>query len=314
MDINKGIKDFLAHCKYEKNLSEKTIKAYRIDISQFELFLKERKLATKLESIDKLIIKEYLQRLSIHKPKTIKRKVAALKTMFNFFEYEDIIIVNPFRKIRINIKESKQLPRVMNLREVENILNISYSIRNEIPNKHSYSFLESIRSIAIIELLFATGIRVSELCNIKTGDIDLKSGLLKVKGKGNKERVIQICNKEVLNALKYYKNAFIEKMDSTNYFFINRIDSRLSEQSVRNLIKRYSRLTSIGRRITPHTFRHTFATLLLEEDVDIKYIQHMLGHSSIMTTQIYTHVNAEKQKEILRTKHPRKYIDPAIAV
>ena len=160
MDISTGISDFLTHCRYEKNLSEKTIKAYFIDISQFEHFLKESELSTKLESVDKTIIKKYLQILSIHKPKTIKRKVAAIKTMFNFFEYDDVIIVNPFRKVKISIKESLLRP-VMNLKEVENILRISYRERNKIQNKHTYTYLSSIRSIAIIELLFATGIRVS---------------------------------------------------------------------------------------------------------------------------------------------------------
>jgi integrase/recombinase XerD len=314
MDISTGITYFLTHCRYEKNLSEKTIKAYFIDLSQFEYFLKESELTTKLESVDKSIIKKYLQILSIHKPKTIKRKVAAIKTMFNFFEYDDVIIVNPFRKIKINIKESILLPNVMNLKEVENILRISYSERNKIRNKQTYIYLSSIRSIAIIELLFATGIRVSELCNIRTNDIDLESGLLIVKGKGNKERIIQICHKASLEPLRSYYGLFSEKIVSSGYFLINRFNSKLSEQSVRNLIKKYAKLAKIGRSITPHTFRHTFATLLLEEDVDIKYIQQMLGHSSILTTQIYTHVNIDKQKRILIAKHPRKYIDSAITV
>ena len=312
MDISEGIKIFLTHCKYEKNLSEKTIKAYHIDISQFELFLKKEGFTIILESIDKISIKKYMQILSIHKPKTIKRKVAAIKSMFNFFEYDDIIIVNPFRKIKITIKEPKELPMVMNLKEIEKILKISYNKRDFTQNKQCYTYHESVRSIAIVELLFATGIRVSELCNIKIKDLDLEVGLLRVNGKGSKERFIQICHADALGALKNYQTLFKEKMDSSGYFFINRLDFRLSEQSVRNLIKKYVLLASIDKNITPHTFRHTFATLLLEEEVSIKYIQQMLGHSSIMTTQIYTHVNIEKQKEILSTKHPRKLIDLSI--
>ena len=306
MEITKGINVFLSHCRYEKNLSEKTIKAYNIDISQFEFFLKNIEHATTLESIDKIIIKEYLQKLSVHKPKTIKRKVAALKTMFSFFEYDDIIIINPFRKIKIKIKESNQLPRVMNSQEVETLLTISYNERNKIQNKFTYAYKEAVRAIAVIELLFATGIRVAELCSIKTKDIDLETGFLRVKGKGEKERIIQICNPDTIVSLKDYSKLFEEKIYSSGYFLTNRLNSRLSEQSVRNLIKKYVKLGSIEKNVTPHTFRHTFATLLLEEDVDIKYIQQMLGHSSIMTTQIYTHVNLEKQKEILTAKHPRK--------
>jgi integrase/recombinase XerD len=147
---------------------------------------------------------------------------------------------------------------------------------------------------------------VSELCGLRAEDINLRDGQLKVWGKGSKERLIQICDKEAKAALRTYYGLHKSQIARAGYFFINRLGSVLSTQSVRGMIRKYVALAGLDKSITPHTFRHTFATLLLEEDVDIRYIQTMLGHSSISTTQIYTHINMEKQKKILATKHPRR--------
>ena len=209
--------------------------------------------------------------------------------------------------MRIKIRESKNLPNVMNIQEIEKIIKSVYKAKQSIKNIESYAYAESIRNIAIIELLFATGARVSELSNLKEEFIDISSGSIKVMGKGNKERTIQVCNKESINAVKEYYTLFREKIKSCGgYYFVNRLNAKLSEQSIRFLVKKHALNAGLQRKITPHSFRHSFATLLLEENVDIKYIQHMLGHSSILTTQIYTHVNNNKQKKILLKSHPRK--------
>jgi integrase/recombinase XerD len=241
--------------------------------------------------------------LSGLKPKSIKRKIATIKALFNYFEYEDEILVNPFRKIRIQIKEPFKLPNVMDIGEIEKILRCAY---NKLPSKNKKG-AGTWRDIAVLELLFATGLRVSEISNLKIHSVNLNTGLIKVKGKGNKERIITVCNQEPLQALKMYSNLLHSKIGyGEEYFFLNRLNKRLSEQSIRFLVKKYARIAGLERNITPHVFRHTFATLLLEQDVDIKYIQHLLGHSSITTTQIYTHVNSGRQREILSHKHPRK--------
>ena len=158
----------------------------------------------------------------------------------------------------------------------------------------------------MLELLFGTGVRVSELCSLRVEDVNLRNRYITVHGKCDKERVIHICNGEILNILNKYDKLISGEVPTRIHFFLNRLKQRHSEQSVRYMINKYVKLTNITKKITPHTFRHTFATLLLEAGVDIKYIQHFLGHSSIMTTQIYTHVNKEKQKKILNAKHPRK--------
>lgn len=314
-DIQIANQDFLAHCKYEKNLSPKTLKFYAIDLKQLVAFLNSNNYSLGITEIDKHTLREYLQSISHSKPKTIKRKMATIKAMFNFLEYEDKIVVNPFRKMRIQIREPKNLPNVMNISEIEKIIKSTYKIKEEEKKLTSYAYAGNLRDIAVIELLFATGIRVSELSHLKEERIDLNSGQIKVRGKGNKERIIQVCNAEALTALKEYHDLFIHKIkECDGYFFVNRFNKRLSEQSIRFLVKKYAQAAGLDRKITPHAFRHSFATLLLEEEVDIKYIQHLLGHSSIMTTQIYTHVNGEKQKQILTQKHPRRnfHIEPNI--
>ena len=160
-----------------------------------------------------------------------------------------------------------------------------------------------------MELLFATGMRISELCSLKPSDLDFESRNVLIYGKGAKERILQIGNPEVMAALVAYRDVFQEEIEECGYFFVNRLKKKLSDQSVRFMIRRYAEMAGIQQHITPHMFRHSFATLLLEQDVDIRYIQRMLGHSSISTTEIYTHVSNRKQKDILVNKHPRNWME-----
>ncbi len=297
---------FILHCKFEKGLSPKTISAYTSDINQFASFLILEKYSKKLDKIDKVALKLFLQFISNKKPKTIKRKIATLKALFNYLEFEDEILVNPFRKLRIQIKEPKKLPSVLTITDVKVIFETVYQNRDSFLFKESYTYKTIVRDIAVLELLFATGIRVSELCNLEYRNIGSNFSSIIIKGKGDKERIIQICNKETKLALQKYYKIFKVGILQNGFFFNNRLNKPISDQSVRLMIRRYTLLSGISKKVTPHTFRHTFATLLLEEGVDLIYIQQLLGHSSIMTTQIYTHVNQVKQKQILRTKHPRK--------
>jgi integrase/recombinase XerD len=158
-------------------------------------------------------------------------------------------------------------------------------------------------------MLFMTGVRVSELSFLRADDVNLSTGTVHILGKGSKERQLIIGNKKILKLLSVYREKFSREIFNAKYFFINRIGNRLSEQSIRYLINKYTALANIHLHITPHMFRHSFATLLLEENVDIRYIQSFLGHSSIVTTQIYTHVATAKQRRILTEQHPRNRID-----
>ena len=308
-EIKSAIEDFILYCKHEKKLSTKTQKFYTIDLTQFLQFLTKENYQLEIKQIDKTVIRLYLYNMSEFKPTTIKRKIATLKAFFNFLEFEDKILFNPFRKMRIKIKDEKKLPSVMNLREITIILKKAYEYNKQLGQVEGFAYCESIRNIVVIELLFSTGARVSEIANLRIENIQLDTGSFLIKGKGNKERIIQVCNKESLSLLKKYYTLFKDNINKAGgYFLINRFNKKLSDQSIRGIVKKLAIKAGILRQITPHVFRHSFATLLLEKDVDIRYIQILLGHSSILTTQLYTHVSRKKQRQILTTKHPRKDI------
>lgn len=313
LTLKQATAEFFNHCQYEKNLSSKTIKFYRIDLSQFSDQMKLNQFPSLVGQIDKTHLKEYLKFLSQWKPKTIKRKIATLKALFNYLEFEDHILANPIRKLKIKIKEPALLPKALTSNEASELLKKVYASIPQAENK-KYGYLEAIRNAVVIELLFATGARVSEIADLRHNAIDLQAGTVTIFGKGGKQRMIQICNPDTLFTLKTYCHLFQEKIVATGgYLLINRFNNKLSDQSIRILVGSLAASAKINKKVTPHVFRHTFATLLLENDVDIKYIQSLLGHSSIMTTQIYTQVNLEKQKKILAEKHPRMNFSMAMA-
>ena len=305
-NLRKSVDEFLFHCRFEKNLSSNTLKAYNLDLKQFLEFVFSEMKKTSIQQVDREVLRNYLQKiLDNNKVKTVKRKLATLKTLFNYLEFEDRITINPFRKMRIKIKEPFNLPRILTLNEIKKLFNTIYSLKTTCENYLSYRYKSLVRDIVVVELLFATGVRVFELCNLNKSDVNIEHNFIYIRGKGNKERIIQICHSEITAILMEYTRLFHSTDNKNSYFFLNRLGKRLSEQSVRFMLKKYTRLANIETHVTPHMFRHTFATLLLEEGVDIRYIQRFLGHSSIMTTQIYTHVTKHKEKEILTNKHPR---------
>lgn len=300
-DADNLIKRYLQHCKFEKGLSEKTLKAYQIDLHQFTDYVDNN-----IWCCSKELLQEYLSSLhSKYKIKSVKRKIASLKAFYNYLEDERIVMLNPLRKTRIKLHEPFLLPKTIPLNTIEWLLRCAYARKQALTTTSSYQYANCLRDIAVLELLFATGMRVSELCSIKSNTIDLRNGTIKIYGKGAKERIIQIGNPDVLSALQAYYDEFSLYIHKNGWFFINRLGRQLSDQSVRNIINKYTQLANINQHITPHMFRHSFATYLLEEDVDIRYIQMLLGHSSITTTQIYTHTSTKKQRALLEAKHPR---------
>ncbi len=301
MTLASSFSDFLFHCQYEKTLCAKTLQAYGTDLEQFALFQKE---ISQVADITKNEIRMYLSSISSLKPKSIKRKIATLKALFNYLEFEDKILINPFRKMRIKIKEPKVLCKVMDLQEVKRIFKACYKEKSNCVHPTTYSLV--LKKISVIEILFATGARVSEIADLKSDNINLQTGCIIIKGKGQKERIIQICNPESLSILREYFECHKDIILKSGWFFINKLNRKLSDQSIRKIVRDATLLAGLKRIVTPHIFRHTFATLLLEKGVDLRYIQCMLGHSSIATTQLYTHVNNRQQRQILSTKHPRK--------
>jgi integrase/recombinase XerD len=298
VDINSELAKYLKQCKIQRRLDEKTLKAYSIDLAQFNQYLAMR------DCMTKLVITEYIEHLHMSfSSRTVKRKIASIKAFYNYMVFEEIISENPFNKINTKFQEPQVLPRVIPLILIKKILIVAY--KRLTYAKTEYASRVAQRDIAIVELLFATGLRVSELCSLNSDNVNLNDGSILIMGKGEKERLIQVGNHEVLTALRDYKTAYKTLADKSEYFFINRLNTKLSDQSIRFLIKSLCIQAYISLHITPHMFRHSFATLLLEENVDIRYIQGMLGHGSIKTTQIYTQVTARKQRQILTLKHPR---------
>lgn len=300
-NIKKNLNNYLNHCTTQKRLDKKTIKAYRIDLSQFIN-------KTNIISVDQLDIctlEKYIAFLNnTYKPKTVKRKLASIKAFFHYLEYKDIIDFNPFNKIAIQLREPIILPKVIPLNTIEHFLATIYKQIHQADTP--YKRKNALRDAAVSEMLFSTGIRISELCSLKSKDINLSAGTVLIYGKGDKERRLHIGNEQVINILQQYKNEYNSEINICKYFFVNQSGRVLNDQAVRRMLNKYCNLASIDLHITPHMFRHTFATSLLEADVDIRYIQEMLGHSSINITQIYTHVATSKQREILINRHPRK--------
>ena len=296
IELEKQLESYYEDCEFRKRLNEKTIKAYTIDLNQYLEFI------TTTE-INQKIINEYIHYLNKKylKYKTIKRKIASVKAFYSYLEYEEIIDYSPFNKIKTKIKEPKLLPKTIQKEYIDKIIHL---LLKDLKNsKTEFQKKISLRNITLISVMFSTGIRVSELCNIKLKDIDLLEKKLKIFGKGSKERILYLGNSNVVQLCQMYLT-YNNTCKKNEYFFLNKFNKKLSEQTVRILLKKIESELELSTHITPHMFRHTFATTLLEKGVDIRYIQNILGHSSISTTQIYTYVTYSKQKEILTNKNP----------
>lgn len=296
---NTLLEQYLSFCQDQKELDEKTLKAYRIDLRQFHQFVEQHE-----DPLSKSTLEAYCRELHRQfKPRTVKRKLASSKAFCHWLEYEEIVDRTPFAKVHTKFREPQTLPRVISLSAVTSIFQTAYRILKSAQTLYDRKI--ALRNVAVLELMFATGVRVSELCHLTDQDVDLESGKIRVYGKGDKERVIQIGNNDTLNLLQRYRTEFLGQITVCEFFFVNRQKSRLTEQSVRQMLAQYAKQAGVSEKVTPHMFRHTVATLLLEAGVDIRYIQQFLGHSSISITEIYTHVSTTKQKEILIERHPR---------
>lgn len=293
-------REYLTYCKNQKRLNEKTLRAYNIDLRQFVLSLPVSDIA----SVDTKMLEAALAKLHhIYQPKTAKRKIASLKAFFHYLEYREYILQNPFHKMQIHFREPVILPKTIPLYIIEQLLSTVYQQRGAASTPHRRK--NALRDAAVIELLFATGIRISELCSLRAADVNLHDGVILIYGKGSKERRLYIGSRAVLRILQEYENCFRHQIDRCGHFFANQTGTRLTDQAIRRMLHKYASLAAIDLHITPHMFRHTFATSLLDADVDIRYIQEMLGHSSIHITEIYTHVAVGKQRNILSARHPR---------
>ena len=294
----KLISTYLDYCKTHKRLSSHTIRAYKNDLMQFY--------NSDYDNVESYI--EQLTRSNI-KTNTLRRKIACMKVFYNYLKYQNIIEENPFNQLRFQFRTEKVLPKTIPYDILKSIF--IYLERKVIVSKTDYQKQHAERNLLIISLLLSTGIRISELCHIHLKDINLSNKTLHIIGKGKKERILFLGDQKTFNLLETYINK--TRNESNDFLFPGKHALKpLSEQSVRLVIKRIVEQNNFSRTITPHMFRHSFATMLLDSDVDIRYIQQILGHSSISITQIYTHVSHSKQKEILSSFNPVSVIHSEI--
>ena len=288
---------YFTYCKLQKNLDNKTLKAYQIDLKQFVAFYPKSTTVTRTD------MELYIEHLMEHyKASTVKRKIASLKAYYHYLVYEEILDHSPFEKIQLHIRQEILLPRTIDRTILAAIFSAAY---HELSAAHSkVARRETIRNIAVLELLFASGIRVSELCTITCDNLNLDSQVVLIRGKGNKERKIYLASAAV-RALKEYLQVRVPCVADESFFFLNRDGNRLSEQSVRRIINRYTNLSIQPGHYTPHMFRHSFATYLWDACGDVYEVKEILGHSSIKTTERYVHASFERQKKVLSTMHPR---------
>lgn len=233
-------------------------------------------------------------------PRSVKRKPASVRAIYHEMEISGLLESNPFNKLHIRIHSPLQLPRIIPNQIVHDLLQNAY-------DAYTPGCREVLRDIVVLELLFSTGLRVSELCALSKGTFLLSNeGVrLLVNGKGRKERIIRIITPELLQLLQTYCNEFSKEIKEQEAILFNHKGRPISPQSVRRIINKYLNRIGTANHMTPHMFPHTFATSLLEAGMDIRYIQSLLGHSSIATTQIYTHVSTHQQTLLLAEKHPR---------
>ncbi len=286
---------FVIYLKDEKNYSDYTITNYSIDIEEFYVFLKKENI-TRLQDVDYKVLRKYLNYMTENKysNKTISRKLSSLRTFFKYLVKKEIINDNPMILIS-NPKEEKKLPKYLNYGEIEKIL--------EIPNKETTL---GLRNACILEILYSTGIRVSELVNLKISDIDFYNKKIRVLGKGNKERIVLFGNR-CENLLERYikESRVVLNKKKVEYLFLNNLGQNISVRSIENIIDKIEKEACLKFSISPHVFRHTFATHLLDNGADLNSVKELLGHENLNTTAIYTHVSNERLRKVYLECHPR---------
>lgn len=307
MKIESSIDTFLNTIVVERNLSERTLNAYKSDLKTFSQTYKQREVEEiTTENVREFI--ELLERNHHYKDTTIKRKIATLKVFFNFVEQEGIIADSPTRKIRQKYKIAKHLPKVLSERELKKLLKALYheikflkglERKNINVDFKNNNLIRAYRDCAILEILFSTGMRIGEIVMLNVKDINLQERTILIFGKGRKERIIYISSDEVLNAIKEYLIYKKNIQADTSALFLNKDTKRLSIYSIENIFKKYCKKAKIRNHYTPHCLRHTMATMLLYNGADIRAVQEILGHASVVTTQIYTEVSQKHKKKVL---------------
>jgi integrase/recombinase XerC len=289
--MQRYIDKFINYLRVERNASDHTIVNYTVDLDVFKAFLGERD----IETVDHLMLRRFLaeMRTKNYAKRTVARKLASLRSLFRFLYREGLIKKNPITAISTP-KLDKKLPIFLDVDKVAKLL--------QCPSDDNVA---GLRDRALMETLYSTGIRVSELVGLDIDDVDFISGVVKVLGKGKKERIVPIGEPALKAMRKYIDKRHEEKVKDEDAIFLNKAGRRLSDRSVRRVINKHIKTCSIVEKISPHSLRHSFATHLLDRGADLRSVQELLGHMNLSTTQIYTHVTMDRLKTVYDKAHPR---------
>ena len=298
MNVQEAIADFLQHGQAVRNLSDRTLRAYQSDLTQFHVHVNE----TPMVEITPEHLEQYLEKLGMgpYRDTSIRRKVAALKVFFRYLEEQGVVTESPARKLKIKRPVESRVPTVLSTREVRSLLaapkeqiGALSASRDASPGGRNRFFC-AVRDDVILELLFSTGIRIGELVALNLHDVDLQSRQIHITGRATRGREVTISSNELADGLRTYIDLRAERELETGALFVGRAGTRLTIYSIENIFKKHVRLAEIKRHITPHALRHTMAAMLVSSGADIRQVQEILGHASILSTQVYTKLPIQK--------------------
>jgi integrase/recombinase XerD len=296
MEMTAAISLFLTHVKVEKGLSVNTVAAYRRDLAKFNVFAQKHKRT--LDTVNRDDLVDFLAGMYREKleSRTVARHLVTLRNFFRFAQIQELITADPSLNLE-SPKIRRTLPGYLKLEEVDRLL-----------TQPDAKTALGLRDLAMLEVLYSTGLRVSELIGLRVADLDAKVGCIRCIGKGDKERIVPAGRKALAMVEKYLRDArpkLVRKGVTSQALFVNRRGDSLSRVGVWKILSAYGRRAGLRIALTPHMLRHSFATHLLERGADLRSVQLMLGHADISTTQIYTHVVEERLKQIYKAHHPR---------
>jgi len=295
--MKEDLEEYIRYLQIERGLADNTIESYKRDLNQYLVYLEKNELRD-WEKIDRYTILSFMQELKETKKSsaTVIRMVSSLRKFHQYLKQEQRSSVDPMLHIDTP-KKAHHLPKVLSMTEVEKLI--------ETPNTNE---ILGLRDRAILEVMYATGLRVTELTELKMDDMHLSLGLIQTIGKGDKERIIPIGDlaiKWIENYLKYSRNKLEKPSKRSPYLFLNHHGRKLTRQGIWKNLGALVKKAGIEKEVTPHTLRHSFATHLLENGADLRVVQELLGHSDISTTQIYTHITKQRMAKVYKTYHPR---------
>ena len=314
MNVQQAIAEFLQHGQTVRNLSDRTLRAYQSDLSQFHHHVTN----TNMVDITPEHLEIYLDKLGTgpYRDTSIRRKVAALKVFFRYLEEQGVVTESPARMLKIKKPVENRVPTVLSSREIRALLAAPKDQITDLASMRDQSaggrnrYFCAVRDNLILELLFSTGIRIGELVALNVSDVDLAKGQIHITGRATRGRAVTLSSTPLVGALTQYLELRGDRTLDTEALFVGRSGTRLTIYSIENIFKKHVRLAEIKRHITPHSLRHTMAAMLVSSGTDIHEIQEILGHASILSTQVYTKLPIQKGRRAVIDSPPRIFVEP----